>query len=413
LLIAIIILLLVSSFFSSSETALTAVDKMKVQTQARNGNKKAEHLYNLISRPSEFITTILIGNNIANIILPTLVTTMALQYGWSVAIASFVLTVAIIIFAEVVPKSIAAAFPERLSYFVRPIISGLIVILKPVTFILNSGTDAITRVLSKGENPAWTVSKDEILNMVEIAGSEGSLAKDESHRLKGLLDFRNLNVKDVLTTPRTEMDAIKIDSTFEEVRALIVELMHTRYPVYNDGLDDIVGVFHSKYILEWSLNPERELIEFCDPDPLTVYEFQSVEDVLRKMTKEHRHLAIVLDEYGGTEGILTHEDVIENMLGIDIEDETDLENDSLIDSMTDKEIICDGKITLHRLNTQFETDIPEEEDTLSGYLFKGFNDIPEVGDVLTEDNDLRFEVLLMEDNMIRKVHITKLEGASE
>lgn len=407
MLIAIILLLLVSAFFSSSETALTAVDKRKVQTMSKYDDKKAERLYKLISEPSKFITSILIGNNIANIILPILVTTMAIQYGWSVAAASFVITVTMIVFSEVIPKSVAAAFPERISYLVGPVIRAVIIILTPVTFVLNKVTDTVTRVLSKGENPGWTVSKEEILNMVEIADSEGSLAKDESDRLKSILDFQNLNVKDVLITPRTDMDAIKVDSSFDEVRDTVVELMHTRYPVYNENLDDIVGVFHSKYILQWSLDPEKELMNFCDPKPLTIYEFQRVEEVLRKMTKERRHLAIVLDEYGGTEGILTHEDIIESMLGFDIEDETDLENDGLVDYLMEDEIVCDGKITLHRLNTQFDSEISEEEDTLSGYLFKIFYDIPEEGNIVTDENHLTFEVLKMEDQMIRKVRIVK------
>lgn len=413
MLIAIILLLLVSAFFSSSETALTAVDKRKIQTQAKNGDEKAGSLYRLISKPGEFITTILIGNNIANIILPMIVTTMAIQYGWNLAAASLALTIFIIVCAEVVPKSIAAAFPEKLAYSFGPVIGLIIIVLKPVTFILNKLTDFITKVLSKGENPGWTVSKEEILNLVEIADSEGAIHKDESDRLKGVLDFQNLNVKDVLTTPRTEMDAIKVDASFDEVRQTVVDLMHTRYPVYDSDLDDIVGVFHSKYILQWSLEPEKKLMEFCDPEPLMIYEFQPVEEVLRKMTKGRRHLAIVLDEYGGTEGILTHEDIIESMLGFDIEDETDLENDTLIDHLTADEIVCDGKITLHRLNIQFETDISEEEDTLSGYLFKLFYDIPEEGNVLTDENHLRFEVLMMENQMIRKVRITKTEAAED
>ncbi|MFD2830617.1 hemolysin family protein [Corticicoccus populi] len=407
MLIAIILLLLVSAFFSSSETALTAVDKRKIQTQAKNGDEKAERLYKLLSTPSEFITTILIGNNIANIILPTIVTAMAIQYEWSVAFASLVITVTIIVCSEVVPKSVAAAFPERISYAAGPVIRLVIIVLKPVTWILNKLTDAITRILSKGENPGWTVSKEEILNMVEIADSEGSLHKDESDRLKGVLDFQNLNVKDVLTTPRTEMDAIKMDAAFDEVRRTVVDLMHTRYPVYDNDLDDIVGVFHSKYILQWSLEPDKTLMDFCDPEPLMIYEFQPVEEVLRKMTKERRHLAVVLDEYGGTEGILTHEDIIESMLGFDIEDETDLENDALIDYLKVDEIVCDGKITLHRLNIQFDTDISEEEDTLSGYLFKLFYNIPEEGDTMMDENHLKFEVLIMENQMIRKVRITK------
>lgn len=402
----VIALLLTSLFFSGSETALTAVNKIKLQSQAAGGNKKAEKLYELVNKPSQFITTILIGNNIANLIAPVLVTSMAIQYGWSVTLASAVLTITIIICAEVIPKSIAAAFPERVSYTVRPIISFLNIIFYPLTVILNSMTDFITKILSKGSKKSWTVSREEIVNLVQIADSEGALASTESQRLKGILDFKELNVKDVMTTPRTEMMAIHKDEKMEDVRDTVINNMHTRYPVYDEDLDDIVGVFHSKYLLKWSVTPEKSLLDFSDTKPLTIREFQNVEDVLRRMSRERRHLAIVLDEYGGTEGILTHEDIIETMLGFEIEDETDLKNDSVVRAFSDDKIICDGKITLHRLNQLFNTVIPEEEDTLSGFLLSAFEDIPKMGDKTYLDN-LEFQVLKMEDHMIRLVKIMK------
>jgi len=408
LIIAIIILFFTSFFFSGSETALTAVNTVKLRTKADNGDTSARKLLDLTSKPSEFITTILIGNNIANILLPTLVTAMAIDYGISVAVASASLTISIIVLAEVIPKSVAAAFPERTALTVRPVISFFVVIFKPVTVVLNWLTDTITRILSKGEIEKASVSKDELRTIVDIADSEGVFAKHESYRIRGVLDFRELNVKDVLTTPRTEIEALSKKAGYEEVRDFVIDHMYTRYPVYDKDMDDIIGVFHSKYLLQWSTDPEKPLMDYCDNDPIIIHEFQSVEYVLRKMTKERRHMSIVIDEFGGTEGILTHEDIIEAMLGFEIEDETDLRNDSLVESMTEVEIVCDGKITLHRLNSIFRTDIPEEEDTLSGYLFKEFNDFPEAGDILTEEG-LVFKVVEMEDRMIRKVHIRKTD----
>ncbi len=412
MIIAIIILFFTSFFFSGSETALTAVNRVKLQTKADNGDKRAKKLLELVSKPSEFITTILIGNNIANILLPTLVTALAIDYGISVAVASAALTISIIVMAEVIPKSVAAAFPERIALTVRPVISFFVVILKPVTVVLNWLTDTLTRILSKGEVEKASVSKDELRTIVEIADAEGVFAKHESYRIRGVLDFRDLNVKDVLTTPRTEVEAVSKNLGYEEVRDVVIDQMYTRYPVYDKDMDDIIGVFHSKYLLQWSVNPSKPLMEYCDHEPIIIHEFQSVEFVLRKMTKERRHMAIVIDEFGGTEGILTHEDIIEAMLGFEIEDETDLRNDPLVESMTEVEIVCDGKITLHRLNSIFRTDIPEEEDTLSGYLFKEFNDFPEAGDTLEEEG-LVFEVRAMEDQMIRKVHIRKIDGDSD
>jgi len=408
LIFVVIFLLFMSLFFSGSETALTAVNKIKLQSKAAGGDKQAEKLFNLVSKPSQFITTILIGNNIANLIAPVLVTSMAIEYGWSVTIASVVLTVSIIIFAEVIPKSIAAAFPEQISQLVRPVISFLNVVFFPLTFVLNKMTDMITRFLSKGEQASWTVSREEIVNLVRIADTEGAIEGVESQRLKGVLDFRELNVKDVMTTPRTEMVAVHIDESFETVRNRIINEMHTRYPVYDEDLDNIVGVFHSKYLLQWSIDPDQPLMNFCDKKPLTVREFQNVEDVLRRMSKQRRHLAIVLDEYGGTEGILTHEDIIETMLGFEIEDETDLANDSVVRAFSDNKIICDGKITLHRLNQLFDTEIPEEEDTLSGFLLSVFEEVPSVNDVTHLDN-LEFKIIEMDDNMIRLVKIKKMD----
>lgn len=403
---AIIFLLFVSLFFSGSETALTATNKTRLQSKANKNDKKAESLLNLISKPSEFITTILIGNNIANILLPTLVTTMAIQYDFNVGVASAILTVAIIIFSEVIPKSVAATFPDRIALLVSPVIRFFVIVFKPITIILNWITSYVTNALSKGQPPDASVSKEELRTMVDIADSEGTFQKYEYNRIKGVLDFYNLNVKDVLKTPRVEVIALPKDSTFELVRDVVLKNPYTRYPVYDKDMDSIVAIFHSKFLISWSMEPEKQLKDFSYHDPLLVYEFHKVEWVFRMMTKEKKHIAIVLDEYGGTEGILTLEDVIEAMIGLEIEDETDVEVNSIIDKLTETEIICDGKITLHKLNSMFGTDIPEDQDVLARYLLEEFNTYPKEGELL-ERNNLTFKILKVENRKIKKVLVRK------
>ncbi len=409
MIVAIILLLFVSLFFSGSETALTASNKMRLRTQYNQGNKKAGKLLDLVSKPSEFITTILIGNNIANILLPTLVTTLAIQEGLNVGVASAILTITIIIFAEVFPKSVAAAFPDRISMLVYPVIRFFTIIFKPFTIVLNWLTGIITKAMSRGQQVDNTYSKEELRTMVELADSEGTFKREESSRLIGVLDFNRLNVKDILKTPRVEIVGLSKEATYDEVREIVIDNPYTRYPVYDETIDHLVGIFHSKFLIQWSSEPEKKLTDFADMHPLIVYEFHNSEWVFKRMIKENKHMAIVLDEYGGTEGIISMEDMIETMLGTEIEDEMDPTDDPLIQALSEDEIICDGKITLHRLNSLFQTKIPEEEDVLAGYLLKELTDFPEEGQEL-ERVGLLFKVLEIENRTISSVQITKLRA---
>lgn len=292
-------------------------------------------------------------------------TIVALEYGINVGIATAVLTVLIIIFAEVLPKSIAAAYPERVSHIVYPFTYILLKVLKPFTYLLNVFTRFVIRVLGRGNEDEATFSKDEMRAMVDIGHTEGTFAPDEMQRLKGMLDFTKLNVSDILKTPRIDIQAIPVEYTFEQAKDILSNNQYTRYPIYEGDIDHIVGVFHSKFALQWITEPDRTVREVSDLSPLYVHEFQAVNSVFKKMLQEKKHFAVVHDEYGGTEGIVTHEDLIEAMIGQDIEDETDTYG-SFIVKQTDHEIICEGKLTLHRLNNVFSTNIPEDEDNLAG-----------------------------------------------
>ena len=194
----------------------------------------------------------MIGNNVANIILPTLVTILAINIGVNVGIASAVITVVIILVSEVIPKSIAATFPDKISRLVYSVINILVIILKPITKILNAITDSINKLLSKGQKEQSKYSKEEIRTMLMIAGREGAFNETEQNRLKGVLDFENLKVKDVDTTPRVNVVAFPKTTSFDEAYETVMNEPYTRYPIYDEDIDDIVGVFHSKYLLAWS-----------------------------------------------------------------------------------------------------------------------------------------------------------------
>lgn len=407
MIIAIIVLLFcLSFFFSGSEQALTSLSQVKLQTRAKNEDKKAEKLLNLTEKPEELYTTTIIGNNIVDLSLVAIVVLWAAQNNFNIALAVAITIIGIIIFAEIIPKAIARTIPTEIAYLVSPIIRGIIKVLKPIIWLLNKLAGLITGRFAKERDEEASVSKEELRTLVDLAGLEGTFQADESYRIKGVLDFYNLNVKDVMKTPRVDIVALPISSTYEEVRDFAIENRFTRFPVYDEDIDNIIGIMHTKYLLSWSVNPEKHLTAFIDTDPMIVYEFQPIEPIFRKMTKERRHLAIVLDEYGGTEGIITHEDIIEGMIGLEIHDEMDLASELLIERLTPTKVICDGKVTLHRLNTIFQTEIPEEEDVLAAYLLSEFKGFPKTGDVLERDN-LIFKILAVEDHSIKRVQIVK------
>ncbi|WP_227394589.1 hemolysin family protein [Jeotgalibacillus aurantiacus] len=404
--IAIAVLLFVSFFLSGSETALTAVNKMKVKTRAEQGDRAAEKLLHQVSKPDQMITTILIGNNIANILLPTLVTIIAINYDIEVALATGVLTVTLIIFAEVLPKTIAATFADRIAYIVGPVIRVLMKLLRPVTWLLSQFTNIVIRILSKGDIKEATITKEELRTMVDIASTEGTFLDDESLRIKGVLDFQHKDVGDAMKTPRVDIIGMPLETTYEEARDYVIDNPYTRYPVYKENMDNIVGVFHSKQVIEWSLEPDRPFSDFMDDDPLFTVESTSIERIFKRMLQAKKHFAIVLDEYGGTLGIITHEDIIEAMIGQEIADENDDEEEVWIDELTERTIICHGKLNIHRLNEVFKTKIPEEQDVLAGFVLKEVGHLPEEGDEFDYQH-LRFTVLEMEKNKITKVRIEK------
>ena len=393
-----------SFFLSGSETALTAVNRMKVKFRADEGDVKSEKLLKLISKPDRMITAILIGNNFANIMMPTIVTIIGIERGWQVGVATGILTLIIIVFGEVLPKTIAATFADRTAYVVAPTISLFVKILTPLTALLASFTNIFIRIISKGAVREATLTKEDLKSMVDIASIEGTFEQDETLRLKGVLDFRDKDVTDVLETHRTDVVGLPITATYKEVRDTILEYFYTRYPVYEENMDEIVGMFYSKMFIEWSMEPEKALGEFIDRDMIYVVQSASVESVFKMMLAKKKHMAVVLDEYGGTLGIITQEDIIEEMIGQDIEDETDIEEEVLIHEKSDDALTCHGRLEIIDAMELLGIELPTDHETIGGFVLEQLGHLPESGDRFSYEN-LRMEIEEMERNRIIRMTI--------
>ena len=400
--------LLVSFFLSGSETALLSVNRMKVRLRAEQGDRASEKLLDLLSKSDRMIVTILVGNTIANIALTLLTILIAEYYHWNILWSVAILTLIIILFAEVLPKTIAATFSDIVVYAIAPMIRLLVVLLRPITFLIAGLTNMMIRIGSQGTVKETTISKEELLNMVDIASTDGTFEDEESERIKGILDFPNKDVSDVLSTHRTEVIAIPLESTYEEVRDTILEHFYTRYPVYSEDMDTIVGMFYSKKLIEWSMEPNAQLEEFIDKDPLFVVQTLSVERVFKLMLTHKKHMAIVLDEYGGTLGIVTHEDLIEEMIGQEIEDETDHDEEVLIHEMTETKLTCAGRLEIEEINEMFNINILNENDTIGGFVLDQLGHVPEENEQFTYEN-LLIKVNEMDRNRVAVLTIIKQE----
>jgi putative hemolysin len=405
LFIALGFFLFMSFFLSGSETALTAVNRMKVQFRVDQGDRQAIRLQELISKPDRMITAILIGNSIAIIMMPTIVTMIAIDKGLSVGIWTGILTVIIIVFGEVLPKTIAATFAERVAYIVAPPITLFVKLLTPLTALISLFTTIFIRIISKGTVTEVKLTLDDLRSMVDTASIEGMFKKEESNRLKEVLDFPEKDVSDVLATHRTDIVGLPIEATYEEVRDTILEYFYTRYPVYSENMDTIVGMFYSKMFIAWSMNPEKTLGELIDRNPLYVVQSASVEKVFKLMLAKKKHMAIVLDEYGGTLGIVTHEDIMEEMIGQDIEDETDIDEEVLVYEKTNNKLICHGRLEIVDAMELLDIELPMDHDTLGGFVLQELGHVPEPGERFTYDR-LRFEIEEMERNRIIRMTIT-------
>lgn len=404
--IVLIVLLLMSAFFSASETALTSLSKIRIRHMVEEGVKGADKIEKLIANPNKLLGSILVGNNIVNIGASALATSIAMRE-WGdggVAIATGIMTVLVLIFGEITPKSLAAQNSESVSLRVVGIINIIVIVFKPVVTVFTHISAPIIKLLGgqTTKNQPF-ITQEELKTIVDVSEEEGVLEIDEKKMIHNVFEFGDLQVKDVMVQ-RVDIIAIDIESSYDEIMDIIKEEQFSRMPVYRETIDDIVGILNVKDLLI-SQNQDKDnfSIEKIMREPYYTFEFKKNLDLFKNMQKERVYMAVVLDEYGGTVGIVTIEDLVEEIMG-EIEDEYD-DEDKEIDIVKEDEYIVAGSARIDDLNELIGTTIESEEfDSVGGFVIGVLGRLPELGEVVEYEN-IKFIIEKLDKNRIMKVRI--------
>lgn len=395
-----------SAFFSASETALTSLNKIRLRNMVEDKIKNADKLSRLLEDPNGLLSSILVGNNLVNNGASALTTALAIQLfhgdaGSGASVATAFITVVILIFGEITPKTIAAQQAEKVALFVINIIAAVVFILRPVVVVLNVVTSALIRLF--GGKPGMKlplITEAELKTIVNVSHEEGVLETEERIMIDNIFNFGDAKAKDVMT-PRTNMVAVPSDVTYGEFVALVKEEGFSRFPVYNEDMDDIVGILYVKdvfFVAEKDFSAAKYMRE-----PFFTYESKPVAGLLAEMRQNRLAVAIVLDEYGGTSGLATMEDIIEEIMG-EIADEYDDEQDE-IEVIKEDEFVVGGSIRLEEFNKMVGSHLESDEvDTIAGYVLMVLGNFPEGGEVLEFDG-LKFVVEEMDKNRISKLRV--------
>lgn len=404
---AIILLIIMSAFFSATETAFSSVNKIRLKHEASNGNKKAARALKIAENFDKTLTTILVGNNIVNILSTSLGTVICTELfgAKGVGIATAAMTVLILIFGEIMPKSLAKENAEKFALSFGGLLNVFIVVLTPVTFIFRGLKNLVSKLFKSGSD-APSVTEDELKYIIDEIEEEGVLEEQESDLVRSALEFDDKNVSEVLI-PRVRITAVEKNDSLEHIRELFFTEQYSRMPVYEKNIDNIIGFIHERDFFKLTVSDEHaEGIESIIHEVIYITEFQTVSEVLARMQKEKIHMAIIKDQYGGTYGMVTMEDLIEELLG-EIYDETDEEDHSFI-KISDNEYDAAADFNLREFEEKLglpEDTIKSESYTLGGWALELFGRIPQAGDEV-KDGVFTLKVLEAEENRIIRLKIT-------
>jgi len=371
------VFLILSAYFSATETAFTSINRIRMKNLANDGDKRAKKVLDLESNYDNLLSTILIGNNLVNIGMTAVATALFLELTpeYGATLSTIVVTVIVLIFGEISPKSLAKESPESFAMFSGPLIHAMMIVLTPINFIFRQWKKFLSKMFKVVDNRG--ITEDELLTIVEEAETEGTIEADQSELIQNAIEFNELEAWDVLT-PRVDIKAIEIDSTKKEVAKMFMETGYSRLPVYEDDLDKILGVLNQKDFHNYISGSKKTISDYVKP---VVYVAGSIKaaDLLKKLQVNKTHIAIIVDEYGGTAGLVTMEDIIEELVG-DIYDEHDEVESQEITQLQDGSyrVLCSTNV--EKMFDYFDEEVELDATTVNGWVVLQLDKLPKAGD---------------------------------
>lgn len=400
------LLLILSGFFSGSETALISLNKIRLKRLIRQEQKNALVLEKLLKTPNKMLAAILVGNNLVNVAIAAIITSLAIDIfsNQAVGIATGIATLLILIFGEVVPKSFATKNSEKVSLFVARPIHITVLLLSPIVELLTLLTDAVIKLLGGKRTHYPFVSEEELRLLMDLGAEEGVIEEEEKEMIHGVFEFGDTAVKEIMM-PRTDIKRVKVSTEFDEVLEFVMETGHSRVPVYEGSIDNIIGILYAKDLFQCMKDRKSfELRKILRP-AYFVPETKKLTDIFREMRVKKVQIAIVLDEYGGTSGLVTLEDLLEEIVG-DISDEYDVE-ERPIHIIDENTIVVDARMLIEEVGELLDVKIEKsEQDSVGGLVFTLFDRIPKEKDSI-EAQGLVFTVEEMIGKRVSKVKVKK------
>ena len=413
-LIILVVLIMLSAFFSSAETALTTVNKIRMRKLSDEGNERAKTVLKITENSGKMLSAILIGNNVVNLSASSIATTLAIDMLGSkgAGIATGIVTLLILVFGEISPKTIATIHAVPISMAYANVIYWLMKLLTPVIFAVNQIAMFFLKILRVDPNTDQNkLTEEELRTIVDVSHETGVIETEEKDMINNLFDFGDAEAKEVMV-PRIDMTFADINNTYEELIELFRKDKFTRLPVYEDSTDNVIGIINMKDLL---LYDDKETFHIRDilREPYYTYEHKNTAELFMEMRKSSISLAIVLDEYGATAGLITLEDLLEEIVG-EIRDEYDTDEEDPIVKLSDREYLVLGSTNLEDLCEKLDLDFESDDyDTIGGYLIGLLDHLPEKNEIIITDDDVLLRVEQMDKNRIEKIYIKKPEPKEE